>query len=196
MTPNEYQQLAMRTQAPTELIRERWMNASDEVIQLETAFRGLADEVGEIASNLKSHIEYGKEFDRTNMKEEVGDLLWRIAQICQASGFTVEEAMEANIRKLKKRYPYIYSDHLAAEENRDRKAEAEAIADSGVAGIVLNEDDVEIVETFESESSHFLDLLETVIDDPDLSRSHEDHAKLALKLRMMSHKLLKMNLTA
>lgn len=40
------------------------------------AVLGLIDELGEIASCLKKEIGYGKELDKTNMKEEIGDFIY------------------------------------------------------------------------------------------------------------------------
>ncbi len=121
MTPNEYQSLAMRTMADQQTIMNR---LTVQGVQLDTGLRGLCDEVGEIASLIKKHNEYGQPLNLDGLKEEVGDALWRLAQICDAGGFTIEDAMKGNIRKLKIRYPEKYTDERAADENRDREAEA------------------------------------------------------------------------
>lgn len=202
LNPNDYQKLAMRTKAPVELIRERWLNATDEAIQVETAFRGLSDECGEIASNLKSHIEYGKEFDRSNMKEEVGDCLWRLAQICDACGFSIEQAMVANIKKLEVRYPDKYCDFRASEENRDRIAEAEVMMNNSDIkpnlDYLSSDEEVEIEDeemTFASEFDHYVECLRSLLN-CDLARTHSEQLAAAFDLRRLATEFSKKELTS
>lgn len=128
MNGNEYAKLALRTMASQEAIRLRNLQYGAQATQVDNAVRGLANDVGEIAEATKNWLEYGKPFDPVNLKEEVGDVLWRLAQLCDACGFTLEEAMQANIEKLKIRFPQKYSDEQADPEKRDRAAERAAIA--------------------------------------------------------------------
>lgn len=122
----------MRTMADQSKIAERVFVAhSQGSTQLQNAVIGLCGDVGEFASCVQRWLEYGKELDRTNAIEELGDCLWRIAQACDALKWDMEEVMEANIRKLAKRYPERYSDEQAAEERRNRIAEREAIEQTG-----------------------------------------------------------------
>jgi len=131
MTPNEYQVLAMKTEADQQTVLERFHSWSpnDQLlfIELNNGITGLSDEVGELNAALKKWIEYGKPLDKVNIKEEVGDALWRLSQICNALEITLEDCMSGNLQKLKSRYPNLYSDERAAEENRDREAEREAV---------------------------------------------------------------------
>lgn len=127
MIPNEYQGMALRTEADAATILRR-MTLQD--MRLDNAARGLAGDAGEISTCVQKHIEYGQPLDRTNLLEEVGDCLWRLAQLCDAADFTLEQAMVANLAKLRARYPNQYSDVLAAEEGRDRVAERTAIETS------------------------------------------------------------------
>lgn len=141
MDSKTYQELALRTMADQMAILTRLNNPNIigpqllcmERMQLINGVIGLADEAGEMCAAAKSHIEYGKPLDITNIKEEVGDCFWRLRQICDAVGLTFEECMQANIDKLKKRYPDKYSDHLAQEENRNRAAEREAMTPPEIA---------------------------------------------------------------
>jgi NTP pyrophosphatase (non-canonical NTP hydrolase) len=125
-----YVRLALRTMADQEPIKARQMCLPKWMTQAQMALNGLVDEVGEIAAIIKKHVEYGKPFDKDNMKEEVGDALWRLAQLCDACGFSMGDAMASNVFKLRQRYPERYSDELAAEENRNRAAEADAMRQS------------------------------------------------------------------
>lgn len=132
MNPEEYQKLAMRTEADQRKILTRLWSLGPDAMRLDNAARGLSDECGEVSSAVKKFIEYGQPLDRENLLEEVGDCLWRLAQVCEAAGFTLSEAMEGNIAKLDARYPEKYTDVRAAESGRDRKKEAEAVRGSSV----------------------------------------------------------------
>lgn len=127
VTAENYVELAMRTKADQQKILDRLVKLGPKAMQLINALIGGANDLGELAEPVKKWIEYGKDdaLDAVNMKEEVGDELWRLAQICDAMGFTMQEAMEANIRKLQVRYGDKYSDLKAL--NRDLDAEREAL---------------------------------------------------------------------
>lgn len=111
MTFQEYQQLALRT-APV---------PSYETEDLLHGAAGVCTEAGELMDIFKKHEFYGKEIDLVNVMEEVSDVLWYLALICRYGGFTLEECAEANIRKLKMRYPYTFDKERAI--NRDLDAE-------------------------------------------------------------------------
>ena len=51
------------------------------------------------------------------MKRELGDVLWYWVQGCMALGFTPEEVMTENIKKLEKRYPNGFE--VARSETRE-----------------------------------------------------------------------------
>ena len=42
---------------------------------------------------------------KDGIKENLGDTMWYIAMICNFYGWNLEEVLEENIEKLKKRYP-------------------------------------------------------------------------------------------
>lgn len=76
------------------------------MIDIDHAITGICTEgAGELSDTLKRHLYYGVDFDYENALEEVGDLLWYTELLCQACGFTMEEAKQSNIEKLTKRYP-------------------------------------------------------------------------------------------
>ncbi len=58
---------------------------------------GASTEAAEILDQLKKHIYYGRDLDRTNLFEETGDLFWYLAIIADELGFSFEEAMVSNI---------------------------------------------------------------------------------------------------
>ncbi len=79
-------------------------------------------EAGELFDAVKKHIIYGKDLDRKNVVEELGDLEFYLEGIRAALGITRAETTEANIEKLSVRYSGLnYSDKKA--QDRADKAE-------------------------------------------------------------------------
>ena len=95
MTGLEYQELAMRSMRSDFSIDDMLMNGS----------MGLAGETGEVVDILKKYFWHGRSLDEEHILEELGDVMWYIAEICNALGYDVDEVMERNIEKLKKRWP-------------------------------------------------------------------------------------------
>lgn len=95
MTPNEYQRLAMRTCS---------ISQDDKESMIHHAVFGLASEAGEVSGIFQKRYQ-GHEIDREHVVKELGDCLWMIAEACYALGTDLENVMEINIAKLKKRYP-------------------------------------------------------------------------------------------
>lgn len=81
---------------------------------------GVAGEAGELLDAVKKAAIYRKPLDKTNVVEELGDLLFYIQGICQGIGVTMEECKEKNIDKLLVRYGEKYSDK-AAQERKDKQ---------------------------------------------------------------------------
>ena len=95
---------------------------SDEgTIRLMHGAIGLTTEAGEFIDALKKHVFYGKELDRVNLKEEMGDMFWYLAIIADELDVDFSEIMNTNIKKLKARYGEKFSDQSA--EVRDLKKE-------------------------------------------------------------------------
>lgn len=82
---------------------------------------GMGTESGELLDQFKRHIYYGKPLDVINVKEELGDQMWYIMNLCRLMDFDIEEIMELNINKLKARFPAKFSAENAI--NRDTDAE-------------------------------------------------------------------------
>lgn len=108
MTMNEYQDLAQRT-----------ANTKDAAHKIQNGILGLCGETGECADILKKHMFQGHEFDVEKMREEVGDVLWYVAELALGLGMTLEEVAKRNIEKLKKRYPQGFE----AERSVNRQGE-------------------------------------------------------------------------
>lgn len=88
---------------------------------------GMATETGEFLDALKKSIYYGKELDRVNLKEELGDLLWYIAIAMDELDTDFDTEMQRNIEKLKERYGEKFSEYSA--ENRDLNKERKILED-------------------------------------------------------------------
>lgn len=65
---------------------------------------GLTNEAGEVAGKIKKIFrDKGGQItpeDREALKQELGDVLWYLTQICTELGLTLEEVAEANLTKL------------------------------------------------------------------------------------------------
>lgn len=65
---------------------------------------GLANEAGEVAGKVKKIFRDRNgeisETDRESLKQELGDVLWYLTQICTELNLTLEEVAEANLVKL------------------------------------------------------------------------------------------------
>ena len=95
MTINEYQALAQRT-SNKELSKG---------FHLLNGALGLCGEAGEVADLVKKGYMQGHDVDREHVAKELGDVCWYIAETASALDYTLEEIMEMNIKKLRKRYP-------------------------------------------------------------------------------------------
>ena len=95
MTINEYQQLAMTTLNP----------ALDRKDVLINGVMGLCGESGEAIDIVKKWLAQGHELDKEKLAKELGDIAWYLAETAYALDIPLEDILQANIDKLKKRYP-------------------------------------------------------------------------------------------
>ena len=107
MNGNEYQKLAMKT-------LNHSLNKKEVMIN---AVMGLCGESGEVSDIVKKHLFQGHELDVEKIKKELGDVLWYIAEMCEALDLELDKVMEANIEKLSKRF----KDGFTVEESINRK---------------------------------------------------------------------------
>lgn len=128
MRPNEYQKQALRTD-PREYAPAASRMIDGTIPQLLHAGMGMATEAGEFVDALKKHIYYGKPLDRTNLKEEIGDLLWYAALACDHLGYDLESAMEDNIAKLRIRFPEKFTEEKAVSRDTQKEMEAFGASD-------------------------------------------------------------------
>lgn len=66
---------------------------------------GLSGEIGEFNDIAKKIIFHEAEFDEEHLKKELGDILWYAAMMCESFGWYLDDIMQMNIDKLRKRYP-------------------------------------------------------------------------------------------
>ncbi|MBW3003458.1 nucleoside triphosphate pyrophosphohydrolase family protein [Candidatus Woesearchaeota archaeon] len=65
---------------------------------------GIAGEAGDVASCIKKTFAHDND-KKDGIKENLGDAFWYAAMICNFFGWDMEEILQKNIDKLKKRYP-------------------------------------------------------------------------------------------
>lgn len=109
MTPNDYQQAALRT-APGDLPPERL---------LLNGLMGLNGEAGEAIDILKKHLFQGHELDTAHMAKELGDVAWYLAVSAYAIGYDLETITQMNVDKLKARYPDGFDTEHSLHRNKD-----------------------------------------------------------------------------
>ena len=85
------------------------------------AAMGLQTESAEFTDALKKYVFYGKEVDKTNLKEELGDMLWYMSIAFDALGTTFEKEQVRVINKLKARYPDKFTEHDAEHRDLDEE---------------------------------------------------------------------------
>ena len=95
MTLNEYMELAQRTSN----------RALDGKGHLFNGVLGLAGEAGECADLVKKHCFQDARPIHGEMIDELGDVMWYVAETATALGVSLEEVAVRNVEKLKKRYP-------------------------------------------------------------------------------------------
>lgn len=90
-----YQQAAARTADLSKPPRERRLVST----------LGLAGEAGEVVDLIKKFEGHGHPVDTAKLKEELGDLLWYVAEVASCYGLDLEAIARHNVDKLKRRYP-------------------------------------------------------------------------------------------
>lgn len=108
MTGNEYQRLALRTASGIEQY-DLTLNG----------VMGLNGEAGECIDIVKKHLFQGHPLDTDKLVDELGDVLWYVAITADGIGVPLEDIMQHNIDKLRKRYP----DGFDAERSIHREDE-------------------------------------------------------------------------
>ena len=95
MKINEYQELAMTTLNPE-------LSKKDVLIN---SVMGLCGESGEAIDIVKKWLAQGHDLDKDRLIKELGDIAWYLAEAATALDVQLEDVLQANIDKLKQRYP-------------------------------------------------------------------------------------------
>ena len=106
--------------SPDEIIKSTITINADYPRLLHAAL-GCVTEAGELADQMKKAVVYGRDLDKVNFVEELGDLLWYITLACNVLDISLAEVMMINTKKLQKRYPHQFD--KALEVNRDLEGE-------------------------------------------------------------------------
>jgi NTP pyrophosphatase (non-canonical NTP hydrolase) len=99
---------SLHTETLVDRLMDLHIHHNAEFSQLLTASIGMQAESGEFSEIIKKIVFQGKEFteeERFHLMRELGDVLWYWVQGCTALGYTPQQVMEENIRKLEARYP-------------------------------------------------------------------------------------------
>lgn len=99
MTINEYQTLAMTTLNPE-------LDKKDVLIN---GVMGLCGESGEAIDIVKKWLAQGHALDKEKLAKELGDIAWYLAETAYALEIPLEDILQTNIDKLRKRYPEGFS---------------------------------------------------------------------------------------
>lgn len=94
LTANEYQREALRTAGD---------HAGNSL--LINGVMGMNGEAGECIDIVKKHLFQGHELDKEKLAKELGDVAWYLAVTAHAIGYTLEDVMRGNMKKLRARYP-------------------------------------------------------------------------------------------
>ena len=95
MNINDYQALAMTTLNPALSRKEVLINS----------VMGLCGESGEAIDIVKKWLAQGHALDKEHLAKELGDIAWYLAEAATALDIPLEDILQANLDKLKKRYP-------------------------------------------------------------------------------------------
>ena len=88
--------------------------------RLLTAGVGINAEGGEFLEIIKKMVFQGKPWNEDNREHliiELGDIMWYVAQACNALGVSFDDVISGNVNKLMKRYPEGFFD-VYYSENR------------------------------------------------------------------------------
>jgi NTP pyrophosphatase (non-canonical NTP hydrolase) len=91
-----------------EVIRTGNFNGTDAEV-VSNMCMGISGEVGETVNYIKKSVYQGHELSRDKIKEELGDTLWYLIALASYYNISLDDIVEYNVKKLRKRYPEGYS---------------------------------------------------------------------------------------
>ena len=113
MTFDEYQEAARQTSGTSN---------TDTIYEgVSCAVLGLAGESGEVVDLIKKWAFHGHSLPTHKMREELGDVLWYLSDICSLLGYSLEAIARQNIAKLQRRYPDGFSSERSINRDQEPK---------------------------------------------------------------------------
>lgn len=82
---------------------------------------GLAGEVGEVCEEVKKAYRDARQFDKEKLTNELGDVLWYLANIASNAGISLDTIIERNVEKLTKRHGSSYKPQASDHETGYRR---------------------------------------------------------------------------
>jgi NTP pyrophosphatase (non-canonical NTP hydrolase) len=95
MDLNEYQKLCKLT------AKKDFATSNEEIM---TWGLGITGEAGDVASCIKKTLAHKKDV-KEGIKENIGDMFWYSAMICNFFGWSMQDILAQNLEKLKQRFP-------------------------------------------------------------------------------------------
>jgi len=74
---------------------------------------GVVGEAGDVAGCIKKILFHDND-QREGVRENLGDVMWYVAMICNFYGWKLEDVLNENIEKLRKRYPQGFTEKDAS----------------------------------------------------------------------------------
>lgn len=71
---------------------------------------GIVCEGGEVGDMIKKHLYQGHDLNVNDIKDELGDVMWYVANLCTACDLKLEDVLQHNVDKLTKRFPDGFSE--------------------------------------------------------------------------------------
>jgi NTP pyrophosphatase (non-canonical NTP hydrolase) len=132
---NSYQKEALSTD------RVPAREGADDATSLIVPMLGLAGETGQLLSEYKKHLRDGEahRLFKERVSEELGDLLWYIANVASKFDLSLSDIAAANLAKVKQRWasertePLTFDDELPESERLPRRFEVELVDVEGEA---------------------------------------------------------------
>ena len=113
---SDHKDMVRRLAKPPETIE-----LSDHQKDLLHASIGISSEAGELLDAVKKHTIYGKELDRENIIEELGDLEFYMEMLREQISITRDAVLVLNMHKLNRRYSGGKYEDSAAIARKDKE---------------------------------------------------------------------------
>lgn len=100
-------------------LAQRTSNTTCSTSKLVNGVMGLNGESGECIDIVKKAEFQGHNLDTDKLIDELGDVMWYIAEICEGLGISMSDVAELNIEKLKERYPNGFESERSVNRGND-----------------------------------------------------------------------------